>query len=36
MTIELRDIKSFNNSQHNAFEELICQLAREEQIENRK
>lgn len=36
MTIELRDIKSFNGSQNNAFEELICQLAREEQIENRK
>lgn len=32
MTIEWNQIKSFNNSQHSAFEELVCQLAREEDI----
>ncbi len=32
MTIEWQLIKSFNNSQNNAFEELVCQLAREESI----
>ena len=36
LTIEWQNIKSFNNSQNNAFEELICQLAREESIPNRK
>jgi hypothetical protein len=32
LTIEWQLIKSFNNSQNNAFEELVCQLAREELI----
>jgi hypothetical protein len=36
MTLRWQDIKSFNNSQNNAFEELICQLAREESVEDRK
>ncbi|OQW90726.1 MAG: hypothetical protein BWK79_19000 [Beggiatoa sp. IS2] len=36
MSIEWQNIKSFNNSQNNAFEELVCQLAREEPIANRK
>ncbi|ADC61777.1 P-loop NTPase family protein [Allochromatium vinosum] len=36
MTLRWQDIKSFNNSQNNAFEELVCQLAREESIEGRK
>jgi len=36
MTLRWQDIKSFNNSQNNAFEELVCQLAREESIEDRK
>ena len=36
MTLRWQDIKSFNNSQNNAFEELVCQLAREEDIENKK
>lgn len=31
-----RNIRSYNNSQNNAFEELVCQLAREEEIENKK
>ena len=34
MAINWQDIKSFNNSQNNAFEELVCQLAREEPIDN--
>ena len=36
MTLRWQDIKSFNSSQNNAFEELVCQLAREESIEDRK
>src|SRR5437763_970128 len=28
-------IRSFNGSQNNAFEELVCQIAREEPIENK-
>ncbi|MDX8400861.1 MAG: hypothetical protein R8K20_11540, partial [Gallionellaceae bacterium] len=32
MSLRWSDIKSFNNSQNNAFEELVCQLAREEYI----
>lgn len=31
-----KNIISYNNSQNNAFEELVCQLAREEKIENKK
>lgn len=30
-----RNLRSYNNSQNNAFEELVCQLAREEDISNR-
>ena len=30
------NIRSFNTSQNNAFEELVCQLAREEEIAGRK
>ena len=30
------NIRSFNTSQNNAFEELVCQLAREEDIEGKK
>jgi hypothetical protein len=29
------NIRSYNNSQNNAFEELVCQLAREEKIQNK-
>jgi hypothetical protein len=36
MSIEWQNIKSFNNSQNNAFEELICQMAREEPIADKK
>jgi len=36
MSIEWQNIKSFNNSQNSAFEELICQLAREEPIADKK
>ncbi|MDO9399238.1 MAG: hypothetical protein Q7T79_00915 [bacterium] len=36
MSIEWQNIKSFNDSQNNAFEELICQLAREEPIVDKK
>lgn len=36
MDINWWNIKSFNNSQNNAFEELVCQLARNENIPNRK
>src|SRR5665648_51768 len=32
MAIDWNTIRSFNNSQNNAFEELVCQLAREEEI----
>jgi len=31
-----KNIRSYTNSQNNAFEELVCQLAREEDIPNRK
>jgi hypothetical protein len=36
MTIEWTSIKPLQGSQNHAFEELVCQLAREEFIENRK
>ena len=36
MTIEWQNIRPFNSSQNNAFEELVCQLAREEEIVNKK
>lgn len=36
MSLRWEDIKPFNNSQNNAFEELVCQLAREEDIEGKK
>jgi hypothetical protein len=32
MSLRWLEIKSFNNSQNNAFEELVCQLARDEDI----
>jgi hypothetical protein len=32
MTLRWLDIRTFNNSQNSAFEELVCQLAREEEI----
>lgn len=35
MTIDWRTIKPLNGSQNNAFEELICQLARDEPIANK-
>lgn len=31
-----KNIRSHNNSQNNAFDELVCQLAREEEIKNKK
>jgi|LQYC01.1.fsa_nt_gi hypothetical protein len=36
MSFRWEDIKPFNDSQNNAFEELVCQLAREEDIEGKK
>ncbi len=36
MSFRWEDIKPFNNSQNNAFEELVCQLAREEDVEGKK
>lgn len=36
MSIRWIDIKQFNNSQNNAFEELVCQLARAEHIDGKK
>lgn len=36
MTIAWNTIISLNNSQNNAFEELVCQLARDEFIEGRR
>jgi hypothetical protein len=36
MSIDWNYIRTFNKSQNNAFEELVCQLARDEEIENRK
>jgi hypothetical protein len=35
VTIEWQNIRHFNSSQNNAFEELVCQLAREEPIANK-
>lgn len=34
--VDFFQIKSYNNSQQNAFEELICQLARAEEIKGQK
>ena len=36
MAIKWQNIRSFNNSQNNAFEELVCQLARDEPIAKKK
>lgn len=36
MPIEWSNIRTFNKSQNNAFEELVCQLAREEEISEKK
>jgi hypothetical protein len=36
MSLRWEDIKTFDNSQNNAFEELVCQLARDEDIEGKK
>lgn len=36
MTVNWNNIRSYNNSQNNAFEELVCQLAREENIKGSK
>lgn len=36
MSIRWTDIRPLQGSQHHAFEELVCQLAREEPIENKK
>ena len=36
MDVNWKDIRSYNNSQYNAFEELVCQLAREEDIKGGK
>lgn len=36
MSFRWEDIKSFNNSQNDAFEELVCQLARDEDIKGKK
>ncbi|MCI5211896.1 MAG: hypothetical protein D3910_24655, partial [Candidatus Electrothrix sp. ATG2] len=36
MPIRWNDIKPFDNYQNNAFEELVCQLARAEDIEGKK
>lgn len=35
MSLRWEDIRTFNNSQNNAFEELICQLARDESVEKK-
>jgi hypothetical protein len=35
-SFDWKKIRSYNNSQNNAFEELVCQVAREENIENKK
>ncbi|CAI8976052.1 ATP-binding protein [Pseudomonas sp. IT-P12] len=35
MAVEWSQIRTFNNSQNSAFEELVCQLAREEEIPGR-
>ncbi len=36
MAIDWKNIRVFNNSQNSAFEELVCQLAREEEIFDKK
>src|ERR1035437_105412 len=36
MTVNWNNIRPYNNSQNNAFEELVCQLAREENIRDGK
>lgn len=36
MSIDWHSIKSFNGSQANAFEEVVCQLARAEEIKEKK
>lgn len=36
MAIEWQNIRPFNSSQNNAFEELVCQIAREEPIGEKK
>lgn len=36
LAIHWPDIRPLNSSQNNAFEELVCQLAREEEIKNKK
>lgn len=36
MPLRWEDIKAFGNSQNNAFEELVCQLARAEDINGKK
>lgn len=36
MTIDWKLIRPYGNSQNNAFEELVCQIAREENIPNKK
>ena len=35
MEFNWHNIRTYNNSQNNAFEELVCQLAREEEIPNK-
>lgn len=36
MPLRWEDIKTFDNSQNNAFEEIVCQLARDEDIKGKK
>lgn len=36
MGINWNNIRPYNSTQNNAFEELVCQLAREEEIEDKK
>lgn len=36
MEFNWNNIRTYNNSQNNAFEELVCQLAREEEIKDKK
>jgi hypothetical protein len=36
MEFNWNNIRSYNNSQNNSFEELVCQLAREEDIQDKK
>jgi len=35
MTLNWQNIRSYSGSQNNAFEELICQLARDEEIQDK-